>query len=107
MEERARFVLEALEGWDSISELWARYGVSRRVGYKWLERYRREGLSGLDDRSRAPHHQREATPQKIVDEIVGLRKQHPTWGPRKGVDRGLQRRIPARQRPTLLSTHHR
>ena len=34
MEERARFVLEALEGWTSMSELCARYGVSRRVGYK-------------------------------------------------------------------------
>jgi len=36
MEERARFVLEALEGWTSMTELCARYGVSRRVGYKWL-----------------------------------------------------------------------
>lgn len=34
MEERARFVLEALEGWTPMSELCARHGVSRRVGYK-------------------------------------------------------------------------
>jgi transposase InsO family protein len=83
MEERARFVLEALEGWESMRELCARYGVSRRVGYKWLERYREDGLSGLADRSRAPHRQRAATPQVVVEAIVALRKDHPTWGPRK------------------------
>jgi len=83
MEERARFVLEALEGWESMSELCARYGVSRRVGYKWLDRYREEGLSGLADRPRARHHQTEATPKRKVDAIVALRREHPTWGPRK------------------------
>lgn len=98
MEERARFVLEALEGWDSMSELCARYGVSRRVGYKWLERYQREGLSGLADRSRAPHHQREATPQAIVDAIIALRRQHPTWGPRK-LKAWLERERPRKRWP--------
>ncbi|MEX2531429.1 MAG: helix-turn-helix domain-containing protein [Gemmatimonadota bacterium] len=83
MEERMRFVLEALEGWDSMSELCARCGISRRVGYKWIDRYEREGLEGLADRSRAPHRQRAATPPEVVEAIVALRKDHPTWGPRK------------------------
>ena len=47
MEERVRFVLEALEGWTSMGELCARYGVSRRVGHKSLRRYEEEGLSDL------------------------------------------------------------
>lgn len=76
MEERARFVLEALEGWTSMSELCARYGVSRRVGYKWLRRYEEKGLSGLADRSRAPQRQAEATPPEVVSEVVELRKKH-------------------------------
>lgn len=83
MEQRIRFVLEALEGWDSMSEPCARYGISRRVGYKWLDRYRRQGLEGLADRSRAPHRQRAATSPDVVEAIVALRKEHPTWGPRK------------------------
>lgn len=32
-EVRAKFVLEALKGWTSMTELWARYGIRRRVGY--------------------------------------------------------------------------
>jgi putative transposase len=83
MDERARFVLEALEGWTSMSELCERYGISRRVGYKWVERYRERGFPGLADRSRAPRRQAEATPEEVVKEIVKLRKKHPTWGPRK------------------------
>lgn len=83
MDERARFVLEALEGWSSMSALCAKYGVSRRIGYKWLARYHQEGLGGLGDRSRAPRRQAEATPARIVREIVALRTHRPTWGPRK------------------------
>jgi putative transposase len=83
MEERAKFVLEAMEGWTSMTELCARYGISRRVGYKWLRRYEDRGLSGLVDRSRAPRRQAAATPPGIVNEIIELRSKHPTWGPRK------------------------
>jgi putative transposase len=55
--EGARFVLEASEGWTSMTELCERYRISRRVGYKWLERFQRGGLSALEDRSRAPRQQ--------------------------------------------------
>ena len=83
MDERARFVLEALEGWRSMSALCEQYHISRPVGYKWLRRYEREGLTGLLDRSRAPAHQALATPAAVVAAIVALRQRHPTWGPRK------------------------
>ena len=69
MDERVRFVLDAQEGWTSMSELCRRYGVSRRVGYKWVDRYQEEGLSGLEDRSRAPRRQAEATPLELVESI--------------------------------------
>jgi len=32
MEERAKFVMEALEGWTSMTELCARFGISWEVG---------------------------------------------------------------------------
>jgi putative transposase len=83
MEERARFVLEALEGWQSMSALCEQYHISRPVGYKWLRRYRQEGLEGLADRSRAPQRQAQATAPALVAAIVALRQAHPHWGPRK------------------------
>ena len=52
MEERIRFVMETLSGVFRMSELSDRYGVSRKTGYKWLQRYREGGWTGLQDRSR-------------------------------------------------------
>jgi transposase-like protein len=66
MEERTKSVLEALEGWTSMTELCARYGISRRVGYKWFHRYEESGLGGLADRSRAPRNTPSPPPEPIL-----------------------------------------
>lgn len=42
------------EGWDPASAAEA-VGVSRRCAFKWLARYRSEGLDGLQDRPCTPH----------------------------------------------------
>jgi transposase InsO family protein len=82
MEERARFVLDALEGRFSMSELCYRYGISRKTGYKWIARYHAEGQPGCDNRPRAPQSHPNATDPKIVRRIIRFRKQNPAWGPR-------------------------
>jgi putative transposase len=94
--ERARFVLEASEGWTPVSELCRRYGISRRVGYKWLKRFQRGGLSALEDRSRARQVQAGATPPEVISQILELRRAHPTWGPRKLLARMQQLKPEAR-----------
>jgi transposase InsO family protein len=50
-------------------------GVCPRTVRKWVERYRREGLAGLQDRSSRPHRLRRPTPQTVVEEIERLRRQ--------------------------------
>ena len=50
-------------------------GVCPRTVRKWVDRYRREGLAGLQDRSSRPHRLRQPTPQAVVEEIEGLRRQ--------------------------------
>lgn len=52
MDERFRFVRDALRDRFTMSELCARYGVSRRIGYKWLARNDAEGRRGLSLLSR-------------------------------------------------------
>ena len=51
MDERWQFVRDAQRDRFTMSELCARYGVSRRIGYKWLARYEAEGRRGLPPRS--------------------------------------------------------
>jgi transposase len=54
--ERESFLADDRCGLDTRAELCARYGISRKTGYKWLARYHEEGRRGLTDRSHAPHH---------------------------------------------------
>jgi putative transposase len=82
MEQRARFVLDALKGHFTMSELCYRYGVSRKTGYKWIARYHGEGAVGCSDRLRSPRNHPNKTRALIVKKIVLARKKHPGWGPR-------------------------
>ena len=83
MDERLAFVDAYLSGLYSMAELCRCAGVSRPTGYLWLERYRRHGEAGLQDRSHAVHHCPQRTPPRLVDRLLELRREHPYWGPRK------------------------
>ena len=98
MKERMRFVAEVERGLYSMSELCERYGISRRTGYKWLDRYEADGPAGLQERSRAPRHCPHRIDFKIAAVIVEARRQHPSWGPRKLVA-WLEERRPAEEWP--------
>lgn len=86
MEQRERFIADRRRALYSMSELCDRYGISRKTGYKWLERFDEEGNGGLRDRSHAPH----VCPHRISTEMAALlcatRRAHPSWGPIKLLD---------------------
>jgi len=83
MDQRRRFVGDYYRQFVAFSELCARYGISRRIGYKWLERYETAGPPGLADRSRRPHRSPTATPLPVVEQLLALRRSHPSWGAKK------------------------
>src|SRR5260370_602959 len=66
VDERMRFVMATEQREEAFAVICRRFGVSRRVGYKWLARYQEAGVEGLFDRPRAPRHH----PQTIADEIA-------------------------------------
>ena len=93
MDERMRFIVAVERKEEPVAALCRRFGVSRRIGYKWLGRYREDGIKGLADRSRAPlHHPQEVSPE-IARCCLAVRRAHPTWGPVK-VRAWLMRRAP-------------
>ena len=53
----------------------AAIGVCARTVRKWADRYRREGLAGLCDRSSRPHRLYRPTPQAVVEQVEALRRQ--------------------------------
>ena len=50
-------------------------GVSRKTFYKWVARYRADGMAGLEERSRRPHRSPGRIPDDIEDAVVRLRKE--------------------------------
>jgi len=83
MQERRRFITDLESGLYSVAELSRIYGVSPKTGYKWFNRYKAEGLAGLEDRSRAPQRCPHRMSDWIKDEVIEKRLSHPSWGPRK------------------------
>ena len=82
MSEKLRFIEDLETSLFTMTELCEQYGISRKTGYKWAERYVEEGPGGLEDRSRAPKHPRR-TERRVAEALIELRKTHPSWGPRK------------------------
>jgi putative transposase len=83
VEERMRFMLAVGRREEPFAVLCRRFGVSRKTGYKWLERYEAAGVEGLIDRSRAPHDHPQALSEAIAERCLAVRRRHPTWGPAK------------------------
>src|SRR3989304_1634948 len=70
-------------GDEPVAALCRASGISRRIGYKWLARYRETGVAGLEDRSRAPLGHPQAVTTAIAERCLAARRAHPTWGPAK------------------------
>lgn len=81
--ERMKFVLEVGRGERSIAEACRLAGVSRKTGYKWLERYEEGGVLALQDRSRAPLSHPNAVGLETKAMLLEARRQHPSWGAEK------------------------
>lgn len=91
MDERVLFVADYMRELYSFTELCARYGVSRKTGYKLVDRYRLEGAEGLAARSRRPLRQPTQVPYAIQQSIIKLRgSRRSELGPKKIQTRLLQ-----------------
>ena len=103
MDERLRFVARLLEG-EKMAELCREFGISRKTGYKIFTRYKDVGLEGLTDRSRRPYRQANRLPFQVETLILGLKREHPSWGAPK-IREKLRRRF-SDMRPPAISTVH-
>jgi transposase len=67
----------------SVTELCQPYGVSRKTGYNWIDRYLTHGPQRLEERSRRPSTSPRHTPEHVVAERLDARRRHPSWGAKK------------------------
>ena len=81
MEQRKAFVAAVENGEGTVSALCRVYGISRKTGYKWLNRASLGQL--LCDQSRCPNLQPSKTAKETEQMILDVRKTNPAWGGRK------------------------
>lgn len=80
MEQRIKFVMDVLDGTYSMTELCGYYNISRKTGYKWLDRYQQGGIEALPDRSRAPHTHPNEISRQVKEAILAVKRRFPRWG---------------------------
>jgi transposase InsO family protein len=83
VERRFEFVLRVRSGSEPISHLCREFGISRKTGHKWLQRYEvGRSVTALIDQSRRPHQSPDKTPRAHEERVVELRKLY-GWSGRK------------------------
>ena len=82
-DKRKEFVEACIKGELPMAELCRLYEISRKNGYKWLDRYKNGANGSLKDRSRAPLKQALEIESDLVKKIIDVRIRYRTWGPKK------------------------
>ena len=74
LEGRRRLVNRCLTR--PIAHVAAEMGISRACASKWVNRWRRHGEAGLQDRASTPHHSSTATAACVIQQIEVWRREH-------------------------------
>lgn len=82
-EQRYQAVLAVISGGETVTDVAARFGVSRQTVHSWLARYEAGGLENLGDRSHRPRSCPHQMPARVEAQLAELRRAHPAWGPRR------------------------
>ena len=110
MELRVQFIRDWRAARHTIADLCARYDISRKTGYKWIERYIEEGPDGLLERSHAAQTVHNKTPTEVEQAVLDMRLRHPSWGPKKLLHKLTQRQprlvLPGRSTIADILTRH-
>jgi transposase-like protein len=98
VDERMRLMAALAAQEDSVSELCEDFGISRKTAYKWWARYQQYGFEGLLERSHSPKVVPWAITGVQAEAIIGLRRAHTSWGPKK-LRAWLMQRAPEQEWP--------
>jgi transposase InsO family protein len=82
-EQRLQLVQAYAQGDASMTALCQKYGISRKTGYKWYQRFLTIGAEGLKDLSKAPHTTNTHYDERQIDIALDLKRRHLKWGPKK------------------------
>lgn len=85
MNEKIKFISAYLDAKNELTfkELCQNFNISCKTGYKYVNRFKMEGVDGLKERSRAPLCNTNKMPTFIEKNILELKHKHSNWGSKK------------------------
>ena len=83
MEQKLLFIKMLQSGNYTMTALCDRFNISRTTGHKLVKKFKQQGESCLEIKSKAPYRSPQKTPKEMELAIVKLRKSYPNWGARK------------------------
>lgn len=84
MDQKVLFIADYLRGGRTFSDLCMSYCISRKTGYKWVDRYKSLGFEGLQEQSCQPHNCPHRIPFMVRKAVIDVRKNRRyTPGPKK------------------------
>lgn len=101
--ERMLFI-NRLQAGEKMVDLCQEFGISRKTGYKFLERFEKHGETGLFNQSTRPVRLARSTAVTVENLIIQTRQEHPTWGAAK-IREILSRRNPGVRLPVRSTVH--
>jgi transposase InsO family protein len=82
-EQRYQAVLAVISDGETVTDVAARFGVSRQTVHNWLVKYEAGGMKNLGDGSHRPRSCPHQMDGAVEVELAVLRRRHPSWGPRR------------------------
>jgi transposase len=106
MEQKVLFIVDWIRNVHSVSTFCEVYVISRKTGYKWIDRFNQLGVDGLHDATRKSHQSPQRTPYAIRAEILRLRHRRGLLlGPKK-IQVLLQHRFPNESLPSKTTIYN-
>ena len=81
--EKLKFLGDWLKREFNFTDLCKRYGISRKTGYKLINRFNEEGELSIKARSHTRHHHPNKTSMDKCKRLIDLKHRYPKWGPEK------------------------
>lgn len=106
MDQRLLFIADYLRKTAAFSKLCTHYGISRKTGYKWVQRYQQLGLDGLNEQSRRPLNSPAKVPYKIQQAIIELRQKRKITPGAKKLQILLAQRFPNESVPSKTTIYN-
>ena len=106
MDLKLLFIADYIKGPPSFSALCQAYEISRKTGYKWVERYEKEGPAGLEEHSRCRLTQNWVVPPTVREAIIELRGRGETEPGPKKIQAALRERFPDQEPPSRTTIYN-